>query len=187
MNTQAMFVCLFITMSSRCILLLIICQLCVTRYRGFVYILSTVLPYFLLLNSWLLLAGGISAIARLIVLYCFIFPHQPEAGTGRRHLRHRRPVDCIVLFPFLLSNETALVGGTSATVIRLTFPFLLSNKTALVGGTSATVIRLTFLFSRTIQIIYCLKYCVAKVLLFDDILLCYYTCSVGLTPCYLDL
>ena len=84
--------------------------------------------YFHLLNPWLSLAGGISAIARLIVLYCFIFFYQPEAGTGRRQLRHSRPVDCIVLFIFFLSNETALAGGTSAAVIRLTFLFFCRTR-----------------------------------------------------------
>ena len=77
-------------------------------------------------------------------------------GAGRRQLHHSRPVDCIVLFLFFLSNETVLAGGNSATVIRLTLLFLLLNETALAGGTSATVIRLT------LQPICRLKYCVVR-------------------------
>ena len=61
--------------------------------------------YFHLLNPWLSLAGGNSAIARLIVLYCFIFFYQPEVGTVRRHLRNSRPVDCIVLFIFFCQTR----------------------------------------------------------------------------------
>ena len=101
-------VCLHFTLSYMCLLLLIICELCVTRYRGFAYILSivhhviswlcyillTVRFYFLLLDLRLALAGGTSAtVVRLTVLFYFLF----------------------------MSNETALAGGTSATVIRLTF------------------------------------------------------------------
>ena len=80
------------TLSYRCILLLIICQLCVTRYHGFVYILSTVL-----------------------LLLSFT---QPVAVTGRRHLRHR-PVELFYLFIFI-SLRLAPAGGISATVARLT-------------------------------------------------------------------
>ena len=36
MNTQEMIVCLHVTMPYMCIRLVITCELCVTRYRGFV-------------------------------------------------------------------------------------------------------------------------------------------------------
>ena len=93
-----------------CILLLIICQLCVTRYRGFVYNLSTVRHEI----SWICLHP-----ANRAILLPFT---QPVAVTGRRYLRNR-PVDCIALFAFI-SLRLAPAGGISATVARLCPHFL---------------------------------------------------------------
>ena len=120
MNTQVMFVVCLLPCHLGAFYLLIVYQLCATRYRGFVYILSTVLLYF---------------------FYSARGCHWPEASPPSPGWL------CFNVYLFFLSNETALAGGTSATVIRL-----------------------------TLQPIYCLRYCVANVLLFDDILLCYYTC-----------
>ena len=53
---------------------------------------------FSLLNLWLSLAGGISAIAWLIVLFYFLT--RPVAVTGRRNL-HRRPVELFLNFYLL--------------------------------------------------------------------------------------
>ena len=52
---------------------------------------------FYLLNPWLLLAEDISVLARLILLFYVIFVTRPVAVTGRRHLRHR-PVEFIHLY-----------------------------------------------------------------------------------------
>ena len=50
----------------------------------------------LLLDPWLLLAGDISVLARLILLFHFT---QPVAVTGRRKLHHR-PVELFFHFPY---------------------------------------------------------------------------------------
>ena len=71
-----------------------------------------------LLDPWLLLAGGISVLARLILLLHFLT--RPVAATGRRHLRPR-PVDFVILF--LLNLWLSLVGGNS-TITRLTLLYL---------------------------------------------------------------
>ena len=49
-----------------------------------------ILLFYFLTQLWLLLAGDISVLARLILLFCFLT--QPVAVTGRRKLHHR-PVD----------------------------------------------------------------------------------------------
>ena len=49
------------------------------------------------IDLWLLLAGGTSAIARLIVLFNFFT--RPVAVTGRRKLHHR-PVELFFYFPY---------------------------------------------------------------------------------------
>ena len=77
MNTQAVIDCCILPCHIGAFYLLIICELCVTRYRGFV--ISCHLCYF------------------------FFSFTQPVAVTGRRHLRHR-PVDSAILFYFIYST-----------------------------------------------------------------------------------
>ena len=78
--------------------------------------------YFIFLTRLrLLLAGDISVLAQLILLFYFIFLIQPVAVTGRRHLRHR-PVDCFILF-YLPNMWLSLVGGI-CTIARLNCSFI---------------------------------------------------------------
>ena len=67
---------------------------------------------FYLLNLWLLLAGGLSVLARLILLFYFT---QPVAVTGRRNLHHR-PVEL-----FLYFSLSALVA--SRRPVDFTLPY----------------------------------------------------------------
>ena len=71
---------------------------------------------YLLTQLWLLLAGDISVLARLILL----FSHSTMAVTGRRHLRPR-PVNFVI--SSLLNPWLSLVGGDS-TIARLTLLYL---------------------------------------------------------------
>ena len=80
-------------------------------------------PLTFVVDMWLLLAGGISAIARLALTNCAILFSftRPVAVTGRRHLRHR-PVNRAILFS-LLNLWLSLVGGIS-TIARLNCSFI---------------------------------------------------------------
>ena len=69
---------------------------------------------FYLLNQWLLLAGGISVLARLILLFYFT---QPMAVTGRRNLHHR-PVELFIYF--LYQPEVASRHPVDFTLLYLT-------------------------------------------------------------------
>ena len=61
---------------------------------------------FSVFDPWLLLAGEISALARLILLFYFVT--RPVAATGRRKLRPR-PVDFVILFIFV--TQPVVVTG----------------------------------------------------------------------------
>ena len=66
-------------------------------------------PLTFVVDLWLLLAGGISAIARLTLTNCAVLfsVTQPVAVTGRRYLRHR-PVVCAILCSF--TQPVAVTG-----------------------------------------------------------------------------
>ena len=56
-------------------------------------------PLTYVVDPWLLLAGDISVLARLTVLFYFILFYSTVAVTGRKYLRPR-PVDCDILLSF---------------------------------------------------------------------------------------
>ena len=75
-------------------------------------------PLTFVVDLWLLLAGDLSVLARLILLFYFLT--QLVAATGRRHL-HPRPVDFVILS--LLNLWLSLVRENS-TIARLTLLYL---------------------------------------------------------------
>ena len=73
---------------------------------------------FYFIDPWLLLAGDLSVLARLNLLFYFLT--RPVAATGRRPLRPR-PVDFVI--SSLLNMWLSLVGENS-TIARLTLLYL---------------------------------------------------------------
>ena len=81
-----------------------------------------ILFFYFLTQLWLLLAGDLSVLARLILLF---YLTQPVAVTGQRRLHHR-PVDAnqLCYFIFLLDPWMLLAGGNSV-LARLICHFIL--------------------------------------------------------------
>ena len=77
---------------------------------------------FSLLDPWLLLAGDISVLARLILL--FYFRSSTVAVTGRKYPRPR-PVDCTILFSFT-QPWLSLVGSIPALARLISLFYFLS-------------------------------------------------------------
>ena len=102
-------------------------------------------PLTYVVDSWLLLAGGISVLARLTLTDCVIllFFTRLVAATGRRHLRPR-PVDFDILFSY---STVAATGQRHLRPHPVDFViFILPNLwLSLVGGNS-TIARLTLLY-----------------------------------------
>ena len=110
-------------------------------------------PLTFVVDPWLLLAGNISVLARLILL----FSYSTVAVTGRKHLRPR-PVDFVILFS-VLDPWLLLARGNSvlARLILLFYLFSLLDLWLLLAGGISAIARLNlFIFAELLHDYYCL-------------------------------